>query len=159
MRYFELVKDNGESRYYYLDEIKIDINKTFPFINFLDELEMESNFWAIQDGLFVSSDKPFVNNTLTKKTSYVEDANIKDCIKSYCACYDMREINYIDYCLAKLIDREKMNKDELLEVANRIINSYMWDGNITSPKKLIKTYSQECLRNIYLELLDAENEL
>ena len=50
-----------------------------------------------------------------------------------------------------------MNKDELLEVANRIINSFMWDGNVTSPKELIKIYSQECLRDIYLELLDEEN--
>lgn len=102
MRYFELVKDNGESRYYYLDEIKININKEFPFINFLDELEMEANFWAIEDGLFVPSDKPFINDTLTKKTAYIEDANIKDCIKSYCSYCGMQEINYNDYCLAKL---------------------------------------------------------
>ena len=157
MKYYELIKDNGASRYYYLDDVKIDINEKFPFINFFDELEMESNFWAIQDGLLVPSDKPFVNDTLTKKTAYIEDANIKNCIETYCAYCDMQEINYIDYCIAKLINREKMNKDELLEVANRIINSYMWDGNVTSPKELIKTYSQECLRDIYLELLDEEN--
>lgn len=157
MKYYELTKNNGESRYYYLDEVKVNINEEFPFINFLDELEMETNFWAIQDGLFVPSDKPFVNDTLTKKIAYIEDANIKDCIKTYCACCDMQEINYIDYCLAKLIDREKMNRDELLEVASRIINSYMWDGNVTSPKELIKLYPQECLRDIYFELLDAEN--
>lgn len=157
MKYYELIKDNGESRYYYLDEVKININENFQFINFLDELEMEANFWAIQDGLFVPSDKPFTNDTLTNKTAYIKDANIKNCIGAYCACCNMREINYIDYCLAKLIDREKMNKDELLEVANRIINSYMWDGNVTSPKELIKIYSQECLRDIYLELLDEEN--
>ena len=157
MRYFELTKNNGESRYYYLDEVKVDVNENFQFINFLDELEMESNFCAIQDGLLVPSDKPFVNDTLTKKIAYIEDASIKNCIETYCAYCDMQEINYIDYCIAKLIDREKMNKDELLEVANRIINSFMWDGNVTSPKELIKIYSQESLRDIYLELLDAEN--
>lgn len=157
MKYYELTKDNGESRYYYLDEVKVDINEEFPFINFLDELEMEANFWAIQDGLFVPSDKPFINDTLTIKTSFVTECSINVCIKNYNWAGALSEINYIDYCIAKLIDREKMNRDELLEVANRIINSYMWDGNITNPKELIKIYPQECLRDIYLELLDAEN--
>lgn len=141
-RYFKFIKNNGELYYFYLPTHE-DINKDWSYINFMDELEMIENFTTIGTGLFRADNKPIVNNTLTKKSCYIADCSIGDCIKSYMQLGNLIEISYHDYCYAMFMNSVSMSRKDILEVFKGIVNNPLWDKNC-----------QEKLRKLYIEMMN-----
>lgn len=155
-KYYEYQKQNGEFLYFY-HNTKASDDKSHKCINYLADIEMADNYTDIQGGLYSITRTPVRNHTVTPCSQFTSNQSLNDVIKQD---PNLTSIDFLDWSIAKLKDRQPMKRAELIEVIEHVIKSPTWNG-LRDADALLKHLdnNQECIRDMYYEMLDREDAL
>lgn len=82
MKHYYLNRNNYS--YYYIEDEELHQNKKWKYISFLDEIELDSDEFTSLVGmggmLDLDDEKPARNETVSKKTCYIEDEYLDNLI-------------------------------------------------------------------------------